>query len=227
VFDPIAEYSLRGPLRDRSTRTGYLARRGPDASGPLAPAPDVPEVLCLVGGGQDGAALASAFVRAPLRSGARKVVVAGPFMPPGERRAIEERGDATVLGAVPDCASLIARATAVVAMGGYNTVCELLAAGTRPLIVPRTYPRVEQLIRAERLAELGAIDMLHPDSLSPQALAAWIDPMSDAPRPPARHGLDLDGLDRLPALVEELLKATPPRPHQPPLREQEPSHVPA
>ena len=51
-------------------------------------------------------------------------------------------------------------------MGGYNTSCEILACGRRALIVPRIIPRREQLIRAQRLSELGAVDVLHPQALS-------------------------------------------------------------
>ena len=38
----------------------------------------------------------------------------------------------------------------VVAMGGYNTFCEILSFGKPALIVPRTAPRQEQYLRAER-----------------------------------------------------------------------------
>ena len=43
---------------------------------------------------------------------------------------------------------LIAGAKAVVAMGGYNTYCEILSFDKPALIVPRVAPREEQLIRA-------------------------------------------------------------------------------
>ena len=43
---------------------------------------------------------------------------------------------------------LMARAAGVVAMGGYNTFCEILSFDKRALIVPRTRPRLEQYIRA-------------------------------------------------------------------------------
>ena len=55
-----------------------------------------------------------------------------------------------VVDFVADPSPLVDRADAVVAMGGYNTVCELLAKGKRTLIVPRVAPRQEQLIRARR-----------------------------------------------------------------------------
>jgi predicted glycosyltransferase len=45
---------------------------------------------------------------------------------------------------------LEARAIGVVAMGGYNTFCEILSFDKRALIVPRTRPRMEQDLRAAR-----------------------------------------------------------------------------
>ena len=38
----------------------------------------------------------------------------------------------------------MARAIGVVAMGGYNTFCEILSFDKRAIIVPRTAPRMEQ-----------------------------------------------------------------------------------
>jgi len=48
-------------------------------------------------------------------------------------------------------------------MGGYNTFCEILSFDKRALIVPRTKPRLEQFIRAERAQELGLVRMLEGD----------------------------------------------------------------
>ena len=43
-------------------------------------------------------------------------------------------------------------------MGGYNTFCEILSFDKRALIVPRTAPRMEQIIRASpRAEELGLV----------------------------------------------------------------------
>ena len=52
------------------------------------------------------------------------------------------------------------KATAVVAMGGYNTFCEILSLDKRALIVPRTQPRLEQHIRAVEAERLGLVRML-------------------------------------------------------------------
>jgi predicted glycosyltransferase len=142
------------------------------------------------------------------------VIVTGPFMPEAERarlaRAAGERDDLHVLGFVPDADALVAIADDVVAMGGYNTACEILAAGTRALIVPRVRPRREQLVRAQALAARGAVDVLHPDRLSADALSAWL-AAGGARRPVVDPPIDRGGLERLPAMLDEVLAAGPGR----------------
>jgi len=50
-----------------------------------------------------------------------------------------------------------------VQMAGYNSTFEALAAGIRPVLVPRRTQRKEQVIRAERLAFLGLADVVDED----------------------------------------------------------------
>ena len=54
----------------------------------------------------------------------------------------------------------MAAASGIVAMGGYNTFCEILSFDKPALIVPRTEPRLEQYIRASRAQALGLTRML-------------------------------------------------------------------
>jgi predicted glycosyltransferase len=92
-------------------------------------------------------------------------------------------------------------------MGGYNTVCEVLSFSKHALIVPRVKPRREQIIRAERLRDLGLIGMLEPEHLSPQALSEWM--ARDLPPLQLEGRINMNGLDRLPALAKEVLAARP------------------
>ncbi|PYV40848.1 MAG: glycosyltransferase, partial [Acidobacteria bacterium] len=97
-------------------------------------------------------------------------------------------------------------------MGGYNSVCEVLSFEKHALIVPRVSPKPEQLIRAQRLRDLGLIDMLHPDKLSPQAITDWLARDLGQP-PPSRTLVDFGGLNRIPDLLAALLEApAEPRP---------------
>jgi predicted glycosyltransferase len=225
VYDPVAEYGFGPEVAAKVRYTGYLDPRRPPrraAPGddtptePPAPLAGLPErlVLCMVGGGQDGAALAEAFARADFPPGLTGVLVTGPCMPPEVRQRLSRRAAAhprlRVLPFVSDPGPLLGRADRVIAMGGYNTVCEVLSYEKPALIVPRVQPRREQLIRAERLHDLGLLDLLHPQGLSPRALTEWL-ARGPQPRPPARERIDLNGLTNLPPLLAELLEAPPRR----------------
>lgn len=207
VCDPVADCGLSALIRTEVSHTGYLLRPAP----PVTPEGGAPYVLCTVGGGRDGVELLEAFVAAPLPSGLRGIVVTGSQLDDGLRARIEgaaaARPDMEVRRFVPDLMPLLAGAARIVAMGGYNTVCETLRVARPTLIVPRVRPRQEQLVRAERFAALGLIDMLHPDDLSPAALGAWMTrPGRDAT--PGR--LDTGGLDRFAGLVAAALGDVPP-----------------
>lgn len=227
VHDPLAGLALPDRLRDRVVHTGYLATgRGSHASARPTPTTE-PYVVAMVGGGADGAELASAFAAAELPEGHRGVLVTGPQMPAEHRRRIERlaatRPELDVYRYVEDAEALLARAAAVVSMGGYNTVCEAMAHGRPLLVVPRVRPRAEQLVRAEALARAGMLDVLHPDRLVPAALADWmrgaVGPAPD--RTPSSHRthdphrtpgpdraldrqVDLAGLTRVGELVQSI-----------------------
>jgi predicted glycosyltransferase len=206
VFDPVAEYHLSPLVASKITFTGYIAGRLPD---PLPAADDGPSYsLCWVGGGADGHRVARAFAAAPMPEGQAGVILTGPFMPDALRSdladAAEARKEITVIDFVEDPRPLLLRAASVVSMGGYNSVCELVSFKKRALIVPRVRPRVEQLIRAERMSKLGILQYVHPDELTPTVLGRWLG--SEALEVPRPASIDMDALDRIPALVDELLQ---------------------
>jgi predicted glycosyltransferase len=214
VFDPVREYELNGSIAAKAQHTGYLDQRPrlefatAEASSLAASLPSGKLALCLVGGGHDGGALAEAFLETDLPRDTTGVLVSGPLMPWHERQRVRRmargRSRLHVLDFVPDPTPLVERADRVISMGGYNTVCEALSFEKHALIVPRVSPEPEQWIRAQRLQELGLVDVLHPRMLSAQALTDWL--ASDlGPRPASRSIIDLEGLTRIPALVSDLL----------------------
>jgi predicted glycosyltransferase len=212
VYDPVHEYDLPESVRRKVVHTGYLGhgraagtrtRTRPD---PAPVPPEGPYALCLVGGGQDGYELADAFVHAPLPPGYRGVVLTGPYMRRETRQALSRaaamRGAVQIVEFAADADAFVAGASVVVSMAGYNSVCELLAAGVRTLLVPRTAPRAEQRLRAERLARRGLVDVVAPDAASPEVIGRWLAGGSE--RPP-RLPVDLDGLRAVPVLAAALL----------------------
>ena len=69
-------------------------------------------------------------------------------------------------------------------MGGYNTFCEILSFGKPALIVPRTAPRQEQFLRAERASRLGLVRMLPDDRVrAPWRMAEQLHALAEWPRP--------------------------------------------
>lgn len=219
VVDVVRDYSLPRTVAAKVRYTGYLAEgrsEGLVASRDEPKRRPVPRpyVLCMVGGGQDGYETALAFARATYPAGHTGVIVTGPYMQPSLRRRLaviaEERDDLVIRDFVTNTIELIGDAEAVVSMGGYNTVCEVLTEDVPGLIVPRVRPRQEQLVRADRLSELGLLDSMHPDDVTPGRLATWLAGAVTATAPRDRSVLALDGLRRVPHFVAELQPASAP-----------------
>jgi predicted glycosyltransferase len=215
VYDTLEDQVLPDTVRETVRYLGYFdptTRRQPDAplSADVAALRDWAAeglVLCLVGGGQDGWRLAEAFTRTSLPAGMRGVLVTGPFMHEGARRALQRntasRHDLRVVDFLAEPSELLPYAARVISMGGYNTVLEVLAFERPLLMIPRVLPRREQWIRATRLSALGLLEMLHPDDLTADALASWL--RRDAVRAPARERLDFGAATRIGPAIEEVL----------------------
>jgi predicted glycosyltransferase len=219
IYNMVEEYDFAPGVAEKVRFAGYLDQRkrmelaghcevNPAESYSL---PDARLVLCLLGGGQDGDKLAEAFSQAQMPRDACGVIVTGPFMSVAARERLQRRAATNrrlrVLTFITEPTRLVERAERVVAMGGYNTVCEVLSFQKRALIVPRTKPRREQIIRAERLRDLGLLDLLQIEQLNPRAIEEWI----ARPLPPlqTRGKINLRGLDRLPAMAKDLLEQSP------------------
>ena len=197
LYDTVAAYGLAAAEKPVT----YLGYPDPLQRAETGPAPDneTPYALCLLGGGQDGYALAEAFARTTLPDGWRAILLTGAMMPAAERAQLAailaDRPDYQLLEFTPEPLALMRGARAIIAMSGYNTTLELLALNAPMLLVPRIKPRREQWLRAVRLAELGLADCLHPDELSPARISAWL---ADArPRKTARDRLDFNGLEHI------------------------------
>ena len=79
---------------------------------------------------------------------------------------------------------LVSEASGVASMAGYNTFCEILSFDKPSLLLPRTLPREEQLIRAQRAAALGWATMLLPEYADdPETLAKVLRELPGRARP--------------------------------------------
>jgi predicted glycosyltransferase len=188
VCDHVTEYGL--PMTPEYV--GWVNAR------PMQPRrqPTVDEHLLVIaaGGGADGAdvrRIGADLVRA--NPDWRGQMVVGPL---GDLAEFGDRPRLDVLGAVEHCGDLMAGAAATVQMAGYNTTVEALAAGVRPLLVPRRQPRREQAIRAARLASLGVADSIDPDASVEELSWLLRRPRRLSSHSLADAGVDLDGAER-------------------------------
>jgi predicted glycosyltransferase len=93
-----------------------------------------------------------------------------------------------------DFQTLLRNCRLSVSQAGYNTVMELLAAGTRAVVVPFAEGgETEQPARAKLLAARGLLTVVDPEGLTPEGLAAGIDAADRGARP--AKSLDLSGAD--------------------------------
>ena len=102
-------------------------------------------VVALGGGGYDAFPLAAGFLDAlPMlrqETAVRGVILPGPTMPAAHRQLLLERAasqGAEVRAGYEDALPWLNRATAVVTMAGYNSLCESLQEGKKVLTVPFT-----------------------------------------------------------------------------------------
>jgi predicted glycosyltransferase len=106
---------------------------------------------------------------------------------------------------LPEC---LAAADAVVAMAGFNTICELFAAARPAVVIPRTARGSDQAHRGVVLARHRLALTMSLDELQPAALAGAVSRLLDGS---ARLALPppLGGGEGFVAVIDSLLPATP------------------
>ncbi|WP_286238806.1 glycosyltransferase family protein [Neptuniibacter halophilus] len=168
---PLQGLSMEHKVADKLMYTGYLPRQLPEAIQPEAlQLPQQPYILVTSGGGGDGVEMVDWVIRTyeqqsqPMPA----FIVLGPFMPLADRTRFQQRAaqlaQVETLDFSENLEHLMANAHAVIAMGGYNTFCEILSFDRPALILPRSQPRREQLIRARKAQQLGLLNYLPLES---------------------------------------------------------------
>ena len=137
-------------------------------------------------------------------------IIAGPFLPEAQwqalRGAARDRRTIRVLRTVPDLCAEMRAAAASLSQCGYNTALDILQSGTAALVVPFAEgAEDEQMKRAERLAQCGAVRVLSPAQLHATRLAEELRGLLNfKPQP---HGLDLDGVQNSVRTLAELIQS--------------------
>jgi predicted glycosyltransferase len=108
----------------------------------------------------------------------------------------------------PDLPGLLRQCRVSVSQAGYNTVLDIVTARARAVLAPFAAEReTEQLMRAERLAALGAAELVRESELSPTSLAAAIE--RTAAREPAVVMVNTDGAANSARIIAALIEGCP------------------
>jgi predicted glycosyltransferase len=210
VFDPVTAYDFPSELAKRTQFSGYvfspenpIALQNFDWPFPPRERRSRPVVLATCGGGEDGFRTLEIFMRSSFQAPWQALTVAGPMTPDAQLERLE--GIAAETGVtfrhyVPHLSAMFNSVDALVCMGGYNTLVEAAALGVPTVCVPRTYPRTEQLMRAEAFHRLGLLQLCHPERLEIGVLRSQIDKALKIPRESLRarahRVLDFQGAQR-------------------------------
>ncbi len=204
-----ATFPLAREIAGQLAYTGYLvetsATRRSDAG------PGKSEVLVSVGGGAVGEELLRiALAARPLTVLKDHVwrLLLGANLPPslmGDLKAAAPDG-VIVEPARPDFVEMLARCRLSISQAGYNTLMELMAVGSRGVVVPFARgAETEQTTRAELLAARGLVDTVAEAGLTPERLAEAVN-RAAARGKPAAGSIDLDGLRKSVEIVTAAIR---------------------
>jgi predicted glycosyltransferase len=213
---PVDGIGLPDQVKNKISFTGYLERELPSDQNWIAPVNlEEPFILVTVGGGGDGVDIIDWVIDAYETDPSiphRAIIVTGPFMPAVYQQNFQERcgtlDQVEIITFDSHIELLMEQASAIVAMGGYNTFCEILSLDKPALIVPRSVPRQEQLIRASRAVELGLVTMLDPESeRDPMEMATALHQLPSQ-NPPSAHKITgiLDGHNQIADFIRRQLE---------------------
>ncbi|SCW45851.1 Predicted glycosyl transferase [Rhizobium mongolense subsp. loessense] len=204
-YDPLIGLDVPHSVRRKMDFVGFLQRSVSVGKTSVNARKD-DYILVTTGGGGDGSDLVHDVMNAYEHDATleqKALVVLGPYMPAAERSKLVRKGEKIpyieVIEFDNHMEELMVGATGVVAMGGYNTYCEILSFDKPALVVPRVKPREEQLLRAQRASELGLVDMLLPDQSADPVIMAEALKRLPQRLPPSKSGRDmqLQGLDHI------------------------------
>jgi predicted glycosyltransferase len=217
IFDLCVEYQLPPVVATKVRHCGYIRRpAGLQDKATLlrefGVQPSDRRVLVTAGGGEDGYPMLHAYLRGlallPPHYSLQSFIVTGPEMPAAQREELfqiaELLPNVHKLEFTDDLMSYMEIADTVVAMGGYNTFCEILSARKPSIIIPRVKPSQEQLIRAQRMVERGVMAAIRPEELTPEVLMQKVVDQINAPQPYVDNIATLD-LEALPRITQHIV----------------------
>jgi len=193
VYDSVQEYDIPAHIATKMHFTGYIPRQIPRAQHRprirrgMSIAPGEKFVLVTAGGGGDGHKVVDTYLtmletlpHPPFKT----MIVTGPMLAENLYDQLAARArklKVRICKFYRKMEKAILAADCVVSMGGYNTMCEIVGAARPSLIIPRSVPREEQLIRARLFAARGLLEYIPWETVEPAPMLACIEKLLHEP----------------------------------------------
>jgi predicted glycosyltransferase len=223
VMTTAVELGLAGRLGVPVRHVGFVAPQ-PATDPVLGKAPSQqskrertrrPTLLVTVGGGGDGLPVLEAYERflreSPDADRLRSVLVTGPLVSGGPVADLIDRvtrlgRPVEVLRFTDRMEDLLGTADGVISMAGYNTVAELLAARVPAMLVPRRFPRLEQWLRATRLAPVADLTPVAAEDVTCEHVERFVERLCSG-ESAREHQLDIGGAQAAATAVLEAARS--------------------
>jgi predicted glycosyltransferase len=164
-------------------------------------------IITSAGGGSVGSVLLESVVNAFQRIAGDNIhylrIYTGPYIAESDFESLRRRTRQRVFVGKfsADFLSYLAAADLSISMAGYNTSMNILATRVRALVWPFSQNQ-EQIMRADRLAGIGALKVITRQDLAPQRLERLID-RSLSLKSAASFDLRMDGANRTARWLEQ------------------------
>lgn len=187
IYDPVREYEIPDHIAAKMRFTGYIPRQiprmqhRPRIRRSMSIAPEDTFVLVTAGGGGDGHKVVDTYLtmlETLPHPDLKTMIVTGPLLSEDvydELAARARRLKVRICKFHRKMEKAILAADCVVSMGGYNTMCEIVGAARPSLIIPRSVPREEQIIRARLFAERGLLEYIPWETVEPAPMLERIE----------------------------------------------------
>lgn len=206
-------------LKCQVSYTGYVAQSTPENTN--ISAQDIaslsnkePMILVSVGGGKLGHDLLEAVIEAaPIlaKQLPHKIqIFTGPLIPDEKLFQLynlaANYSNINIRRFTNQLIAHMEKASLSISLGGYNTTMNVLKTGVRSLIYPSNKDS-EQAIRAEKLEELGILEVIRPDDLNPARMAEKIiNSLNKKPVNSLCQSLNLQGAEKTAQSLQNLLE---------------------
>ena len=223
IYDPVSAYQFSAALKQKTHFCNYIGETAENSiktAGRKKTSRKRPLVVVTIGGGDcAGETVIGNYLKMLQKNRADinfdSVIITGPFLEPelyDKYQKASRNLPVSIKGFMSSTGSLLKRSDLVIATGGYNTITDILCHAKRAIVIPRVMHRQEQRIRASRLAELGVLEYLPPEQVTPELLYSRLRRLLDNPAEPVadarvRNLIELEGASRLADFFGTILEA--------------------